>query len=445
MDKETGHDVTAGIDTANPAGPGKRGCTRREAINRTLAGLAGAAGGGAVVALAARFARDARTTGTLEIFKNDAPTGPLWEAWKQRGWVKEGYHYLKLGKNVQCKVCPNNCILEPGDRSHCRDKINVDGTLYTLAYGNPCSFHVDPVEKKPLFHFLPGSRTFSLATAGCVFRCLNCQNWEISQKTPEQTKNPYGPELRLRPPLPESLGFDDMARLSMFPQDVVALAEWLQCPSVAYTYSDPVAFYEYTYDTCKLARERKVKNILVTCGSIDERALRDLGQYVDAAHVDLKGFDDDTYWKLNAGSLQAILNILKTFKSMGTWIELIHLVVPTYTDKPDMITRMCEWVVKNLGEDQPLHFSRFHPQHKLSHLPPTPVDFLLEARSIARASGLRYAYIGNVRGLADAETTFCPNCKKAIIERDVFRVTRMDLDAGKCKFCNTKIAGVWTA
>jgi pyruvate formate lyase activating enzyme len=130
---------------------------------------------------------------------------------------------------------------------------------------------------------------------------------------------------------------------------------------------------------------------------------------------------------------------------MGTWIELIHLVVPTYTDKPDMITRMCEWVVKNLGEDQPLHFSRFHPQHKLSHLPPTPVDFLLEARSIARASGLRYAYIGNVRGLADAETTFCPNCKKAIIERDVFRVTRMDLDAGKCKFCNTKIAGVWTA
>ena len=437
--------MTVASGSGNPSAQGKRGLTRREAINRTVVGLACAAGGGAVVTLMSRIARDARTTGLLEIFKNDAPTGRLWEAWKQRGWVKEGYHYLKLGRNVQCKICPNNCILEPGDRGHCRDKVNVDGTLYTLVYGNPCSFHVDPVEKKPLFHFLPGSQSFSLATAGCVFRCLNCQNWEISQKKPEETKNPYGAELRLRPPLPDSLGFDDMARLSMFPEDVVALAGWLKCPSISYTYSDPVAFYEYTYDTCKLARERKVRNILVTCGSIDERALRDIGQYVDAAHVDLKGFDANTYWKLNSGSLQAVLNTLKTLKSMGTWFELIHLVVPTYTDKPDMITRMCEWIVRNLGEDQPLHFSRFHPQHKLANLPPTPVDILLEARSIARTAGLRYVYIGNVPGLADAETTYCPQCGKAVIERDLFSVTRMDLEAGKCKFCQTPIAGVWTA
>ncbi len=446
MDQETGQEVTAGGGGAQaPAGGGRGRLTRREAINRALVGLAGAAGGGAVVALAARLARDSGTAGRLEVFKGDAPGGELWEAWQRRGWAREGRHYLKLGRNVQCRVCPNNCVLEPGDRSHCRNKVNIGGTLYTLAYGNPCSIHVDPVEKKPLYHFLPGSLTFSLATAGCVYRCLNCQNWEISQKKPEETKNPYGPELRLRPPLPEALSFDDMARLSLFPEDVVAVAEALGCPSVAYTYSDPVAFYEYAYDTCKLAREHGIRNILVTCGSIDERALRDIGRYVDAAHVDLKGFDEDTYWKLNAGSLQAILDILRTFKDIGTWIELINLVVPTYTDKPEMIARMCDWVARNLGVDQPLHFSRFHPQHRLAHLPPTPVEVLEEARSVARAAGLRYVYIGNVPGLADAGTTCCPGCGKPVIERDVFRVTRMDLAGGRCRFCNAAVAGVWAA
>ncbi|MBI5396703.1 MAG: AmmeMemoRadiSam system radical SAM enzyme [Verrucomicrobia bacterium] len=430
---------------AAPTPPTTRGFSRREAINYTLVALASAAGGGSAVWLARRSARDAVTTGLLEIFKKDAPTGELWEAWKRRGWVKEGYHYLKLGKNVQCKICPNNCLLEPGDRSHCRDKVNVDGVLYTLVYGNPCTFHVDPVEKKPLFHFLPGSRTFSLATAGCVFRCLNCQNWEISQKKPEETKDPFGPELRLRPPVTQAIGMGDIARLSMFPDDVVAVAEWAKCPSISYTYSDPVAFFEYTYDTCKLARERKLKNIMVTCGSMDERALRDIGQFVDAAHVDLKGFDDDVYWKLNAGSLDAILNILKTMKSMGIWFELINLVIPTYTDKPDMIARMCGWIVKNLGPDQPIHFSRFHPQHKLSHLPPTPVEMLLQAQDIARRAGLRYAYVGNVPGLPDAETTFCPNCKRAVVTRDIYTITGVHLDGGKCKFCQTAIAGVWTA
>jgi len=172
----------------------------------------------------------ARVRGARSVFKGDAPSGELWELWQKRGWVKEGRHYLKLGRNVQCKVCPNNCILEPGDRSHCRNKVNRDGTLYTLAYGNPCTFHVDPVEKKPLFHFLPGTRTFSLATSGCVFRCLNCQNWEISQKKPEETKDPRGEELRLHPPLPPQLTLEQMTRLSLFPEDVVAVTEALGCP-----------------------------------------------------------------------------------------------------------------------------------------------------------------------------------------------------------------------
>ncbi len=423
----------------------RRRISRRQAINYSIAGAVGIVGVGSLFSFFQHAQEHAQTTGLLEIFKGDAPKGEVWEAWKKRGWVKEGYHYLKLGRNVQCKVCPNNCILEPGDRSHCRNKVNVDGMLYTLAYGDPCSFHVDPVEKKPLFHFLPGSLSFSLATSGCVFRCLNCQNWEISQKKPEETKDPTGTELRFRPPLPASLKYGEMERLSMFPEDVVAVAEALKCPSISYTYSEPTAFYEYAYDTCKIAREHKIKNILVTCGNIDERALRDIGQYVDAAHIDLKGFDNETYWKLNSGSLDAIIEILKTFKSMGTWIELINLVVPTYTDKPDMIARMCDWIVKNLGPDQPIHFSRFHPEHKLAHLPVTPVDILVQAQNIARSAGLHYAYIGNVPGLPNAETTFCPNCRKPVIERDIYAIKLVNLADGKCKSCQTQIAGVWSA
>jgi len=380
-----------------------------------------------------------------EIFKGDAPDDRLWALWRERAWVREASHYLKLGQNVQCKVCPNNCILEPGDRSHCRNKVNRDGTLYTMVYGNPCTFHVDPVEKKPLFHFHPGSHAFSLATSGCVFRCLNCQNWEISQKKPEETKDPSGPELRLRPPLPRSLDYDDLARLSLFPDDVVAVTRALGCPSIAYTYSEPTAFYEYAFDTCKLARENGLKNIIVSCGSIEERPLRDLGQFVDAAHVDLKGFDQETYHRLNSGKLQTILNTLKIYKDMGVWFEVINLIVPTYTDDLDSIRRMCDWLADNLGPDRPLHFSRFNPQHKLDHLPVTPIDILVRAREAARAAGLRYVYIGNVREVADAGTTYCPNCRRPIIERDVFSVTSFLLDGGRCRFCKTPIAGVWKA
>jgi pyruvate formate lyase activating enzyme len=314
-----------------------------------------------------------------------------------------------------------------------------------MAYGNPCTFHLDPIEKKPLFHFLPGTTSFSLATSGCVFRCLNCQNWDISQKKPEETKNPRGPEFRLRPPLPRSVTMRQMESLSLFPEDLAAVAKALNCPSISYTYSEPTAYYEYACESCKAARALGLKNVLVTCGSIEERPLRELLQYVDAAHVDLKGFDAEVYRKLNSGKLEPILNTLKTYKSVGVWSEVINLVVPTYTDKLETIRKMCGWLVENLGPDQPLHFSRFHPQHKLQHLPPTPVDTLIQARSIAQAAGLRFVYIGNVRGLPEAETTFCPKCKKAVIERDIFAVTFNHLEAGKCRFCQTKLAGVWSA
>jgi pyruvate formate lyase activating enzyme len=199
------------------------------------------------------------------------------------------------------------------------------------------------------------------------------------------------------------------------------------------------------FDTARLAHERNLKNIFVTCGFINERPLRDLAVHLDAAHMDLKGFDDEVYKRLNSGHLQPILDTLVTLKDMDVWFEVINLVVPTYTDDLDAIKRMSGWLVDHIGPDHPLHFSRFHPAHKLEHLPPTPVDTLLQAREIARAAGLRYVYVGNVRGVPDVETTFCPGCKRPIIERDVFAVTRFDLDNGACRHCHTKIAGVWSA
>lgn len=416
--------------------------TRRAVIMGSVAGCASLAGAASWLGWLRKLTED---VAPADVFKGDAPGAETWALWRKRGWVKEASHCIKLGRNVQCKVCPNNCTLAPGDRSHCRNKVNMEGTLYTMAYANPCTFHVDPIEKKPLFHFLPGTPSFSLATSGCVFRCLNCQNWEISQKKPEETKDCTGPEFRLRLPLPRGITQSELSRLSLFPDDLAAVAQALRCPSISYTYSEPTAYYEYALDCCRAARARGVKNVLVTCGSIEERSFRDLAQHVDAAHVDLKGFDEQTYRKLNSGKLNTILNILKIYHSLGIWFELINLVVPTYTDDLEMIRRMCGWILDNLGPDRPLHFSRFHPQHKLDYLPPTPVETLVRAREIATAAGLRYVYIGNVRDVPDAETTFCPGCRKAVVKRDIFAVTELELEAGRCKFCQTKIAGIWSA
>jgi pyruvate formate lyase activating enzyme len=238
---------------------------------------------------------------------------------------------------------------------------------------------------------------------------------------------------------------DDVDRLSLFPDDVVAMAEHLGAPSIAYTYSEPIAWYEYMFDTSEAARRKNVKNLWITCGSIQEEPLVELCKVIDAANVNLKSFDQDIYERLNAGKLETILNTLRTLKREGVWFEVTNLVVPTYTDDLEMIRRMCGWLVENLGPDYPLHFSRFHPQHKLTGLPPTPIDVLAEARAIARRAGLHYVYVGNVREMADAETTFCPHCGTKVIERDCFFIRSMSLDRGKCGSCGTAIAGVWTA
>jgi len=439
MDCETNAEVTR-RDEQPPAAPAAR-ASRRQFVKVGVCGLAGlAAAGGAAYYLRRRV----ESLPSAEVFKGDAPQGELWRAWQARGWVTEARHYLKLGRNVQCKMCPNQCLLEPEDRSHCRTRVNKDGTLYTLAYGNPCAMHVDPIEKKPLFHFLPGTTAFSLATAGCVYRCLNCQNWDISQAKPEETKNPNGEPQRLDAEALETLRRVDPERVSLFPDDAVALAEHFRTPSIAYTYSEPIAWYEYMFDTASRAKAHSVKNLWITCGSIQEEPLVELCRVIDAANVNLKGFEPEVYRKLNAGSLEPILNTLKTLKREGVWFEVTNLVVPTYTDDLEMIRRMCEWLAANLGPDYPLHFSRFHPDHKLTHLPPTPVDILLQARDLARACGLHYVYIGNVRDVEGAETTYCPGCRNAVIERTGFYVRTTRLQDGRCASCGTPIAGVWS-
>ena len=444
MDQDQDLEVSAPQGPDGQAAPPSRKVSRRRVLKYGASGLACLSLGGAVVYYARGLGE---RVAAAAVFKNGAPKGKLWELWKKRGWVKEARHYLKLGANAQCQLCPNECLLEPEDRGRCRNKVYKDGTLYTMAYGNPCSFLTDPIEKKPLFHFIPGTRIYSIACSGCGFRCLNCQNWEISQRKPEETKDPRGESVRRNPEYLHSVTRADIDRLSMFPDDVIALAEYFDCPSIAYTYSEPTSWYEYMFDTARAAREKGIKNVWVTCGYIQQKPLVELCRYLDAANVDLKSFSKEIYGKLNSGKLEPILSTLKTLKREGVWFEVTNLIVPTYTDQPEMIRRMCDWMVENLGPDYPLHFSRFSPHHKLTHLPSTPVDVLTEARSIARAAGLRYVYIGNCREeeVADAQTTFCPGCKKPVIERNIYSVREVNFDHGKCASCGTAIRGVWSA
>lgn len=360
------------------------------------------------------FSKRERTTKSIKghIFKNDAPPEP----WK---WSIEAFHYASDGTTVQCQVCPNRCILSPGDRSICRSRVNIDGKLYSLAYGNPSSIHVDPIEKKPLFHFYPGTPIFSIATAGCNFRCLNCQNWEISQRKPEEVH------------------FTEL-----FPTNVVEAAKKNEAPSIAYTYSEAITFYEYMYDTAKFAREASLKNVLVSNGYINKGPLLKLARYLDGANIDFKSLDNRIYQYLNGGTLQPVLNTFKTLHGEGVWFEIATLVVPTYVDDPEMVKKMCGWILKELGPDYPLHFLRFFPQYKLTRLPPTPVKILEQFRDLALKEGIRYVYLGNVPG-HEGCYTYCHNCRKILIERRGYALSKFNIENGLCKFCKTSIPGRW--
>lgn len=347
-----------------------------------------------------------------QVFENDGPEKP----WK---WSIEGLHYETAGDVVQCQICPNHCELAPGDRSVCRSKVNIGGKLYSLTYGNPCSVHVDPIEKKPLYHFYPRSLILSIATTGCSFRCLNCQNWEISQKKPEEVQH-----------------------VELFPNQVVLKAEKRNVPSIAYTYSEPITFYEYMYDTAKLARKAGLKNVLVSNGYINRDPFLRLCRYLDGANVNLKSFDDNIYRSLNGGMLTPVLNTFKTMHREGVWFEMTTLVVPTYVDKPEMIKRMCGWILKELGPDYPLHLLRFFPRYKLNRLPATPVETLENLRALALKEGIRYVYMGNVPG-HEGTHTYCHECGKVLIERKGYLIKQNNIEGGHCRFCKAIIPGRW--
>lgn len=348
-----------------------------------------------------------------KVFKGDGPK----ELWK---WSHEGFLYKRLSnQKVVCGICPNRCVLAPGDRSVCRSKVNINGVLYSLTYGNPCSVNTDPIEKKPLFHFKPRTKAFSLATTGCNFRCLNCQNYEISQAKPHEVWN-----------------------YELFPPDAVKEAQRAGADSIAYTYSEPITFFEYMIDTCRLAKEKGIYNVLVSNAYINRKPLLELCKVLDGASLNLKSYSDAIYRKLNGGRLKPVLNTFKTLHEKGIHFEIINLVVPDFVDDDEMVKQMCGWMLDNLGPDYPLHFLRFFPRYKLDRLPPTPISTLTRFRKLAMQEGIHYVYIGNVPN-HEGTNTYCHNCKKLLIARMGYFIPQYNLDANRCKFCDTVIPGVW--
>jgi len=322
---------------------------------------------------------------------------------------------------VQCLLCPRKCVLDVGQRGVCTVRINKEGKLYTLGYGNPVAIHIDPIEKKPFFHVAPGEPVFSLAVAGCNMRCIFCQNWQISQSRPDETEN-----------------------YNLSPEEVVNKTIENNCKFIAYTYTEPTVFYEYMLDIAKLAREKGIKNTMHSCGYINAQPLKELLKYMDAVNVDLKGFSEEFYAKIGLlAQLKPVLETLKIIKEEGVWLEITNLIIPNFNDDPQKIKEMCIWIKENLGDEVPLHFSRFVPNFKLQNLPPTPIEKLEEAYKIAKDVGLKYVYIGNVPG-HKGENTYCPNCGKIAVKRIGYEILENNIKDGKCKFCGYKIVGRWT-
>jgi len=320
---------------------------------------------------------------------------------------------------VTCELCPKLCRIAPGQSGECRIRVNLDGTLRAVTFGRPCSVHVDPIEKKPLFHFLPGTPILSLATVGCNLHCRNCQNWEISQANPEEEPAYHLP-----------------------PEKLIALAGDERCRSIAYTYTDPVVYYEYALETAERARAANLKNVLVTAGYANPAPWRRLAKVTDAANIDLKFFSDRLYREITGATLAPVLTSLEIAREEGVWVEVTNLVIPGYSDDRPMIRNMCRWIRDRLGEETPLHFSRFYPRFRMKNVPPTPTETLVAARDVAKEEGLRHVYLGNVLH-ADGECTFCPGCGARVIERVGYRVRPPRLFGDRCRECGRAIAGVW--
>jgi pyruvate formate lyase activating enzyme len=325
------------------------------------------------------------------------------------------------GGKVLCGLCSHRCLIPRGKRGICAVRENREGILYTLVYDKVIAQNIDPVEKKPLFHFLPGSLSYSIATPGCNFRCLHCQNADISQ-------------------LPRNHGGVVLGE-NVPPDEIVVAAQRHGCASISYTYTEPTIYFELAYETARLAVESGLKNVFVTNGYITPEALETISPYLHAANIDLKGFSDDFYKKVCGARLQPVLDAIRRYKELGIWIEITTLVIPGHNDSDAELKKIAEFI-RSVGEDVPWHVSRFHPTYKLTDKPVTPVDTLTRARQIGLDTGLRYVYEGNIPG--EGEDTSCPSCKKVLVKRIGFRVLEKRMKEGKCEYCGTKVDGVWS-
>jgi len=334
--------------------------------------------------------------------------------------TREAEFYGKLDRGfVRCELCPRSCVIAPGGRGVCRVRENRDGTLYSVVYGRPCTIGKEPIEKAPFFHFLPGRTRITLATAGCNQSCKYCQNWEISQASPE-----------------------DLPCYDMPPDSVVAIALREDAPIICLTYSEPVVFFEYMCDIARKARPAGLETAVVTGGYINTAPLETLCSLVDAIKIDLKGFTDDFYREVCGSSLQPVLDACRTVANSGTHLELVNLVVPALNDDTVAIRKMCQWIGSNLGDTVPVHFTRFSPAYRLRDAPPTPVTTLERAVAIAETVGLKYVFVGNVPG-HERESTFCPECGAKVIDRRGYTVRENRLVDGCCPECGTRVHGVW--
>lgn len=338
--------------------------------------------------------------------------------------MKKALFFLELLKNklVRCELCPNYCIIKENSIGKCGVRKNINGKLYSLVYGRPCSIALDPIEKKPFYHFLPSSQTLSIATFGCNLACLHCQNYSISQEFIEK-------EI-------ESLTFVE-------PEKIIEEAKEKNLEIICYTYTEPTIFYEYMLDIARLARKNKMRNIIVSNGYINKKPLLKLLPYLDAANIDLKSISPKFYLEICKVKLEPILETIKLIAESSCWLEITNLIIPGLNDKSQLITRLIHWIkaLKN-GIDIPLHFTAFFPAYKLIDLPPTPEPILLKAREKAMKEGLRWVYAGNIVNL-ETNSTYCIECGKLIIKRSGFKVIEFFVEDGKCKFCKAKIAGVW--
>ncbi|MGP1436571.1 MAG: AmmeMemoRadiSam system radical SAM enzyme [Phocaeicola sp.] len=329
---------------------------------------------------------------------------------------KEATYYHPTERGVQCDLCPNQCDLKDRQYGLCHSRVNYHGKLYSVVYGKPCAIAVDPIEKKPLLHFYPDSDCLSVACTGCNLACKNCQNWEISQADPTEIRH-----------------------INASPEKIIEQCKKLQINTLAFTYTEPLTYFEYVYDTFVLAKQNNIKTVLVSAGYVNREPMKKITTVLDAANIDLKSFSDELYWKINRGHLQTVLNTLLICKEANVWLEITNLLIPNINTNETLIRNMCHWLVEYGFADFPLHFSRFFPQYQMGNTFPTPIHDMLKAKEIAEKEGMRYVYLGNVNK-TDGENTYCAHCHQLLIKRKGYSIEK-NIPTDKCLLCGNKIPG----